>query len=113
MIKITHFDHISTASENQEREKDLFTNFLGFQVRTEWHSNEGFYGVGFDVPGKDRVGWELLVPDNNDSFLTGFLKKNKGPGIHHVSMQIPNAQQAIEELERITKILVKKTFTKN
>tara|TARA_Y100001970_G_scaffold288126_1_gene414526 strand:- start:1778 stop:2668 length:891 start_codon:yes stop_codon:yes gene_type:complete len=101
MIKITHFDHISTASENQEREMDLFTNFFGFQVRTEWHSNEGFYGVGFNVPGRDRVGWELLVPDNKDSFLAGFLEKNKGPGIHHVSMQIPNAKQAIEELESL------------
>jgi len=101
MIKITHFDHISTASDNKEREIDLFTNFFGFQIRTEWHSDEGFFGIGFNVPGKDRVGWELLVPDNNDSFLTGFLEKNKGPGIHHVSAQIASAQQAIQELESL------------
>ncbi|PZC40342.1 MAG: methylmalonyl-CoA/ethylmalonyl-CoA epimerase [Chloroflexi bacterium] len=98
MIKIKHFDHISTASQNQKRELNLFTNFFGFNIRTEWHSEEGFNGIGFDVPGKDRVGWELLVPDNSESYLHTFLKANKGVGVHHVSMQIDSAEQAIKIL---------------
>ena len=100
MIKIVHFDHISTASNNKARETDLFTGLFGFQIRTEWHSEEGYYGIGFDVPGLDRIGWELLVPDNENSFLNTFLNANKGPGIHHVSMQIADAKHAINELNK-------------
>ena len=42
---------------------------------------------------------ELITPLEENTFLTKFLNKNKNGGLHHISLQTPDIQNAIKKLE--------------
>jgi methylmalonyl-CoA/ethylmalonyl-CoA epimerase len=42
---------------------------------------------------------ELITPLEENTFLSKFLNKNKNGGLHHISLQTPDIQNAIKKLE--------------
>jgi methylmalonyl-CoA/ethylmalonyl-CoA epimerase len=57
----------------------------------------GYTGVTLDVPGSGTQ-WELLEPLGDDSFLVRFLRE-RGPGLHHVTLQVESVERATVALQ--------------
>ena len=51
----------------------------------------------FDI-GESKM--ELLEPTRDDSPVAKFLKKNGGPGVHHITFEVDDLDAAIAELEQ-------------
>ncbi len=43
---------------------------------------------------------ELLEPTRDDSPVARFLERNGGPGVHHITFEVDDLDQALEELEQ-------------
>ena len=50
------------------------------------------------MPGRSGVGWEVMAPRGDDSFLHRFLAGAQGPGLHHVAFQVDDLDAAMAEL---------------
>lgn len=48
--------------------------------------------------GDDRM--ELLEPTRDDSPVARFLKSNGGPGVHHITFEVDDLDEALAELEK-------------
>jgi len=51
----------------------------------------------FEIGG-DRM--ELLEPTREDSPVARFLKSNGGPGVHHITFEVDDLDEALAELEK-------------
>ena len=66
------------------------------------NKKEGFIGYNFDIPGSG-IRLEVLVPldpSDESNFLVRFLR-NRGPGIHHLTLHVESIPKLREALERI------------
>lgn len=64
--------------------------FAGDQPR------QGFRWAQFRLPGGGKI--ELVTPTTTDSFLTRFLAE-RGEGVHHITLKVPDLRAALEQLE--------------
>jgi methylmalonyl-CoA/ethylmalonyl-CoA epimerase len=100
MLDIKRIDHISQVVEDPQPVVSLYRDLFGFQQNGTWHEeDEGYAGINMSVPGKSGIGWEILAPTREDSFVRRFLDSPLGPGLHHVTMQVPSVQEAAQKLQ--------------
>ena len=100
-IEILHVDHIAMSVPDGERQSAILEGLFGFRRRERYaYPGQGFAGLSFDVPGRSGVGWEVLAPQGDDSFLRGFLAGPRGPGLHHVAFRVDDVERAVAELRR-------------
>jgi len=94
---IQRIDHVSIAVRDYDKALDFFTRILGAipgscaqddHMRYVWQINS----LG------DLSRLELISPTGAGSFLDGFLKDREG-GVHHITLQTPDIQQARKVLE--------------
>jgi methylmalonyl-CoA/ethylmalonyl-CoA epimerase len=98
-IEIRHVDHIAMAVADEERQSAILEGLFGFRRRDTYeYPHQGFIGISFDVPGSSGVGWEVMAPRGENSFLHRFLEGAQGPGLHHVAFQIDDLDAAMAEL---------------
>ena len=94
-------DHVSMAVWKIDDHIPFFTDLFGWKEAGRFRSEEaGFAGVVLDVPGADgqrQMQWELLEPIGDDSFIAKFLRE-RGPGLHHVTIQVEDADGAATAL---------------
>lgn len=96
MITFNRIDHIGMAVPEIEPQLELMEGLFGFRRQTRREdSTEGYTAVMLEMPGTDGIGWELLEPLGDDSSLSHFIDGPRGPGVHHVSIEVPD----IEKLE--------------
>ena len=98
-IDILHVDHIAMAVVDEERQAAILEGLFGFRRRETYaYDGQDFVGISFDVPGRSGVGWEVLAPRGEHSFLRGFLDGARGPGLHHVAFRVDDVDRSVAEL---------------
>jgi len=95
-MKILGIEHIGIAVENQKDTASFWCEILQIvHTHTERVESEGVNTEIFDT-GKGKI--ELLNSISEDSPIRKFLEK-RGPGIHHICLEVDNINQAIIELK--------------
>jgi methylmalonyl-CoA epimerase len=97
VIDIVRFDHISMAVAELDPQIDLLQRLFGFRYAGRFEE-ESFFGANLEVPGSSNLGWEVLAPNGEQSYLRRFLEGPHGPGLHHVALRVPDIQAAAAEL---------------
>ena len=92
-------DHIGIVSKKIEELADVFRQ-LGLTEKTEsvpfdpLKVTASFINVGKE----DDVYLELLEPTEDNSAISGFIKK-RGSGLHHLCFEVDNIEKVSEELK--------------
>ncbi len=88
-------DHVGVAVEDLEAAIALYQGRFGLAlVHREVVEEQGVEAVLLDV-GENHV--ELLAPLGPETTVGRFLAK-RGPGLHHVAYQVPDAEAALDAL---------------
>jgi methylmalonyl-CoA/ethylmalonyl-CoA epimerase len=94
---IGKLDHIGIAVKSAAEARKFFEGALGARFLYEHANPEAGYRIfEFDL---DGLTVELLEPLGQDSFLHAFLDKH-GEGLHHLTLDVPDAKQQIADLKR-------------
>ena len=101
MISVTKLDHISAAIPEWKPQFDLMHKLFGLKFLHEFHAKPGFPfgGMVAQVYGTNME-WELLTPNTPESFVQRFLDE-RGPGMHHITLEVEDIDEAAAELERL------------
>jgi len=93
---IGKIDHIGIAVKNIAEARKFFEDALGASFLYE-HENPA---AGYKLVELDLNGFvlELLEPLGENSFLHGFLER-RGEGVHHLTLDVPDAKEKIAELK--------------
>jgi methylmalonyl-CoA/ethylmalonyl-CoA epimerase len=100
MIEFDTIDHISQAVPAVEPQIEFLTRVLGLR-RTESQfggADHGFRAYTLAIPGSSNLGWEVMEPDGDDSYLHRFLASANGPGLHHIAARVPSVEATREAL---------------
>ncbi|MFQ5615230.1 MAG: VOC family protein [Anaerolineales bacterium] len=97
MTYIKRIERIALAVPDLEKAQAFFEGWFG----AKFHPEENIEDMGiryrpFEI-GESRM--ELLEPTRDDSPVARFLKRNGGPGVHHITYEVDNLDEAIAELE--------------
>jgi methylmalonyl-CoA/ethylmalonyl-CoA epimerase len=88
-------EHIGIAVENLAASIELFTQLLGQSpYKTETVEREGVETVFFQL-GETKI--ELLGATNDESPIAKFIGK-RGPGIHHIAINVQDIEAEIQRL---------------
>lgn len=90
-------DHIGIATEAIEQASGFYRDALGLMVADVEVVSEQKVRVAMLPIGETRI--ELLEPTSSDSPISKFLAK-RGPGIHHIAIQVEDIQKSLEKLKR-------------
>lgn len=89
-------DHIGIATERLEDAAALWQDALGLQLdSTEEVATQGVRVAMFSL-GESHI--ELLEPLTQNSPVGKFLEK-RGPGIHHIAVQVDDIREALASLK--------------
>lgn len=102
MLNVYRIDHIAQVVPDLEIQVELLERLFGFQRTRSWEcSAEGCRGVLLELPGCWGQRWEVLAPLGHCSPYQDFLDRMKGPGLHHVAVQVPDLAAARKELNAL------------
>jgi len=94
---IKRLDHVCWAVRKVDDVLPLLVDLMGMTVEGKFeNADTGFRGVGLRVPGGTGH-FELLEPFDSSSYLNRFLDE-KGPGLHHVTFEVEDADKAAEAI---------------
>jgi len=101
VLTLTRFDHISMAAQDWREQRERFERLFGFRFLRQFtpHPGTPFEGCVTRIR-NTKIEWELLQPDGPESFVQRFLDQ-RGPGLHHLTVQVPDIEEAVAELERL------------
>jgi methylmalonyl-CoA epimerase len=92
---MTEIDHLGVAVRSLAEAKKFYET-LGLQVMPEEVVEGEKVRVAMVPVGESRI--ELLEPTSPDSTIAKFLEK-RGPGLHHIALQVTNLVERVEELK--------------
>ena len=98
MNYIKGVERVALAIEDLDTAQAFFEQWFG----AKFHPEENIEDMGiryrpFDI-GASKM--ELLMATRDDSPVAKFIKKNGGPGVHHITYEVDDLDLAIAELER-------------
>jgi methylmalonyl-CoA/ethylmalonyl-CoA epimerase len=104
MIKIKKIDHVAIAVEDADAALEKWRSVLGLSPRErEVVESQKTEAVLLPV-GETSI--ELIVPKGNEG-LARFLEK-RGPGLHHIAVEVEGIEAALATLEALGVPLVDK-----
>ena len=92
---MTQIDHLGIAVKSLAEAKKFYET-LGLDIMPEETVEAEKVRVAMVPVGESRI--ELLEPTSPDSTIAKFLEK-RGPGLHHVALQVTNLVERVEELK--------------
>jgi methylmalonyl-CoA epimerase len=92
---MTQIDHLGIAVKSLAEAKKFY-QALGLEIMPEEVVEGEKVRVAMVPVGESRI--ELLEPTSPDSTIAKFLEK-RGPGLHHVALQVTNLVERVEELK--------------
>ncbi len=98
MDYIKRVERVALAVEDLDRAQAFFEQWFGARFCPE----ENIVDMGiryrpFDI-GASKM--ELLQATRADSPVAKFIKRNGGPGVHHITFEVADLDAAVAELER-------------
>lgn len=92
---VKRIDHIAIAVHDIDEAAKFYSDILkldltGVEVVVEQKAKVGFFKIGENAI-------ELVQPTSDDSPLVKFLE-TKGPGIHHICLEVDDIEREVEEL---------------
>ncbi len=94
---VKRVERVALAVENLEEARGYFEKCFGAVFQSEeWIEDMGIHYQPFQI-GASRM--ELLEATRDDSPVAKFLKRNGGPGVHHITYEVDDLDAAIRELE--------------
>ena len=95
-MKVIGVEHIGIAIRDLEKDAPFWSKVLGIeQTKTEDVDDQGVITDIYDT-GRGKI--ELLLSKYPDSPIGKFLKK-RGPGIHHICLQVEDIEESIKVLK--------------
>ena len=96
-MKVIGVEHIGIAINDLEKDAPFWSEVLGIeQTKTEDVDDQGVITDIYDT-GRGKI--ELLLSKYPDSPIGKFLKK-RGPGIHHICLQVEDIEESIKVLKK-------------
>jgi len=96
MIKVKKINHIAIAVENIEAILPFWQEALGLSLTHIEEVPSQKARVAFLPVGEGEV--ELVQPTDPDTGTAKFIKE-KGPGMHHLCLEVENINEALKELK--------------
>ncbi|OEH85685.1 methylmalonyl-CoA epimerase [Desulfuribacillus stibiiarsenatis] len=96
MKQLPTIDHIGIAVEDLDDAKYLYESLLGFQYIGTFTVPNQRVKVGILQAANIRI--ELLQAIDEDSVIHRFIQQ-KGPGIHHIALEVSDMQHTIKTLK--------------
>ena len=95
-MKIKAIEHIGIAVESADQSSPFWNHLLGIKkTENEVVEEQGVSTVIFDT-GRGKI--ELLEALSEDSAIAKYIAK-KGPGIHHICLEVDDIEAAITDLQ--------------
>lgn len=95
-MKILGIEHVAMATDSLEKAAVFWRDILGIRhTQTEVVQSQGVTAQIYDT-GHGKV--ELLEQHGEQSPIAKFLAR-RGPGIHHVCLQVDDIQSAVSQLK--------------
>ena len=90
-------DHVAIAAEDPQQAAEFWQKLFGLEL-DHWtvSPTEGFRVAQFHFP-RRQAGLELIGPFQEDSFINKFIRE-RGPGMHHITVEVEDANRACEWL---------------
>ena len=89
-------DHIGIATGGIAEVVNFYREALGLKIEEIEEVAEQKVRVAMLPIGESRI--ELLEPTTDDSPISKFLAK-RGPGIHHVAIQVENIRESLSKMK--------------
>ena len=96
-MKIIGIEHIGIAVKDLSKDATFWRKVLGIERSTTEDVDD--QGVITDIYNTGRGKIELLLSKYPDSPIGKFIQK-RGPGIHHVCLQVENINDSMEVLKQ-------------
>ncbi|MDC0190734.1 VOC family protein [Rhodospirillales bacterium] len=111
MIKIKGFEHISIGAEDTEPSAGVLGLFGIKPLYGEDIHPHGVTTTYYEHEDNEntRVRFEIIRPVSEDAPLRKFLEK-RGPGIHHICMQVEDLEDAMQQIKGAGGELVEPVF---
>src|SRR5205823_5332268 len=94
-MKVKKVERVAIAVRDLDAARAFFAGVLGAEFKPiEDVADQGFRYQPFEIAGFTL---ELLCPCREDSGIAKFLRE-RGPGVHHVSLEVEDLDIAIAEL---------------
>lgn len=94
-MRINRIDHLALAVDSIDAALPFFTEVLGLEVtHTDVEEGQGVV-VAFLPVGDSEI--ELIEPVDDGSGVARFLK-GRGPGMHHLCVEVDDMDEALERL---------------
>lgn len=93
---IKKINHIAIVVPELEAGKSFWADVLGLTVSHEEHVVDQEVDVAFMPVGESDI--ELLHPLNDESGVAKFMQK-RGPGIHHICLEVDNLRKMLNKLK--------------
>ena len=98
MSFVRRIERVALAVEDLDRAQALFETWFGAEFRPEETIEDmGIRYRPFRL-GESRM--ELLQATRQDSPVAKFLRSHGGPGVHHLTFEVDDLDEALQELER-------------
>ncbi len=96
MNKVSRIDHLAIVVDDIEKALNFWRDGLGLEVsHVEEVPDQGAV-VTFLAIGDQTV--ELVEPTDDESGMSRFLEK-RGPGMHHIALEVEDIQGSLDHLE--------------
>jgi methylmalonyl-CoA/ethylmalonyl-CoA epimerase len=95
---VKRIERVALAVENLDEAQAFFETWFEAKFRPEEHIEDmGIRYRPFEI-GESRM--ELLQATREDSPVAKFIRRNGGPGVHHITYEVDDLDAAIADLER-------------
>lgn len=98
MNQIKKINHLAILVEDMQDSLGFWRDALGLEVVEQIEVPEENARVAFLPVGDSNI--ELVQPTDSESGLSRYLTK-RGPGLHHVCLQVEDIQETLDKLKEI------------
>jgi methylmalonyl-CoA/ethylmalonyl-CoA epimerase len=96
MPKIKRIDHVAILVDDMEKTLSFWRDGLGMEISHTQDMPSEASRIAFLPLGGSEI--ELVQPTTDDSGLARYLEK-RGPGMHHVCLEVDDIQGMLERLK--------------
>ncbi len=96
MSRVSRIDHLAIVVDDIEKALKFWRDGLGLEVSHVEDVPDQSAVVTFLTIGDQNV--ELVEPTGDESGMARFLEK-RGPGMHHVALEVEDIEDSLEHLE--------------